>query len=123
VLGVVIAPAEAKLPIPVSYATRASAGRRPGLGFALEIYSSLSRRPVVRGHRVAVTGEISSTAPSPRSAASSRRRSAPPTPGLTSSWSPRRTPPRRAAGPARAADLPVGTFAEALDALEALPAA
>jgi PDZ domain-containing protein len=124
VLGVVIAPAEAKLPIPVTYATQGVGGPSAGLGFALEIYSALSRRPVVRGHRVAVTGEIfldGTVAP----IGGIKQK----TFGAADAGADVFLVPEENAAEARRwaknglRIVPVGTFAEALDALSALPAA
>jgi PDZ domain-containing protein len=58
VIGVQIAPPDVTLPVPVSYRTGDVGGPSAGLAFALEIYSALSRRKIVQGHRVAVTGSL-----------------------------------------------------------------
>ncbi len=124
VLGVVIAPAEAKLPIPVKYSTQGVGGPSAGLGFALEIYSALSGRSVVRGHRVAVTGEIGMDGTvSPIGGIKQK------TFGAAEAGADVFVVPEDNAAEARrwARDglriVAVGTFAEALDALEDLPAA
>ena len=45
-------------PVPVKISTPGIGGPSAGLAFALEIYDSLSGRKLLRGHRIAVTGEI-----------------------------------------------------------------
>jgi PDZ domain-containing protein len=47
------------LPVPVAYTIGDVEGPSAGLAFALEVYSSLTGRKLVDGHRVAVTGELS----------------------------------------------------------------
>ena len=47
-----------KLPVPVRIDTGDIGGPSAGLGFALEIYDSLSGRQLLRGHKIAVTGEL-----------------------------------------------------------------
>ncbi|CAA9551903.1 MAG: hypothetical protein AVDCRST_MAG79-2775 [uncultured Thermoleophilia bacterium] len=124
VLGVIIAPAEAKLPIPVRYETEGVGGPSAGLGFALEIYSALAKRSVVRGHRVAVTGEILMDGTVAPIGGIKQK-----TFGATDADADVFLVPEENAAEARrwAEDglriVPVGTFAEALDALAELPAA
>ncbi len=123
VLGVVIAPAEADLPIPVEYETQGVGGPSAGLGFALEIYSSLSKRSVVRGHRVAVTGEIALDGTVGPIGGIKQK-----TFGAADADADVFLVPEENAAEARrwAEDgleiVPVGTFAEALTALARLPA-
>jgi PDZ domain-containing protein len=50
--------AQITLPVDVKYATESIGGPSAGLPFALEIYNALSNRSLVRGHRIAATGEI-----------------------------------------------------------------
>ncbi len=48
-----------RLPVPVRFSTPGIGGPSAGLAFALEIYRSLSpQRNLLRGHKIAVTGEI-----------------------------------------------------------------
>jgi Lon-like protease len=47
-----------KLPVPVKIDTGDIGGPSAGLGFALEIYDSLSGRQLLHGHKIAVTGEL-----------------------------------------------------------------
>jgi Lon-like protease len=47
-----------KLPVPVKIDTGDIGGPSAGLGFALEIYDSLSGRQLLQGHKIAVTGEL-----------------------------------------------------------------
>lgn len=47
-----------KLPVPVRIDTGDIGGPSAGLGFALEIYDALSNRQLLRGHKIAVTGEL-----------------------------------------------------------------
>jgi PDZ domain-containing protein len=46
------------IPIPVRFSTGSIGGPSAGLAFALEIYDSLSGRHLLRGHKIAVTGEL-----------------------------------------------------------------
>jgi Lon-like protease len=46
------------IPIKVRYTIRGIGGPSAGLAFALEIYDSLSGRHLLRGHRIAATGEL-----------------------------------------------------------------
>lgn len=57
-IGVDLAPPRVTLPVPVRYATGSIGGPSAGLAFALEIYASLTGRRIVGRHRVAVTGEL-----------------------------------------------------------------
>jgi PDZ domain-containing protein len=47
-----------RIPIPVRYTITGIGGPSAGLAFALEIYDSLSGRTLLRGHRIAATGEL-----------------------------------------------------------------
>ena len=47
-----------QIPIPVKFSTGSIGGPSAGLAFALEIYDSLSGRHLLRGHKIAVTGEL-----------------------------------------------------------------
>ena len=47
-----------KIPVPVHFSTGDIGGPSAGLAFALEIYDSLSGRHLLRGHKIAVTGEL-----------------------------------------------------------------
>ena len=47
-----------KLPVHVHFTTGGIGGPSAGLAFALEIYDSLSGRHLLRGHKIAVTGEL-----------------------------------------------------------------
>jgi Lon-like protease len=60
IIGVSIADAVriGKIPVPVRIDTGDIGGPSAGLGFALEIYDSLSGRQLLRGHKIAVTGEL-----------------------------------------------------------------
>jgi len=49
----------ARIPVHVRFRTQGIGGPSAGLAFALEIYDSLSGRHLLRGHRVAATGELS----------------------------------------------------------------
>jgi Lon-like protease len=46
------------IPVKVRYTIRGIGGPSAGLAFALEIYDSLSGRHLLRGHRIAATGEL-----------------------------------------------------------------
>jgi Lon-like protease len=46
------------IPVKVHYTIRGIGGPSAGLAFALEIYDSLSGRHLLRGHRIAATGEL-----------------------------------------------------------------
>jgi PDZ domain-containing protein len=60
VIGVSIADAVrvGRIPIHVNFSTGDIGGPSAGLAFALEIYDALSGRHLLRGHRIAVTGEL-----------------------------------------------------------------
>jgi PDZ domain-containing protein len=59
VMGVAIEDdADITLPVEVEYETESIGGPSAGLPFALEIYNALSDRQLVRGHRIAATGEL-----------------------------------------------------------------
>jgi PDZ domain-containing protein len=60
VIGVSIADAVrvGRTPIHVGFSTGDIGGPSAGLAFALEIYDALSGRHLLRGHRIAVTGEL-----------------------------------------------------------------
>jgi PDZ domain-containing protein len=47
-----------RIPVKVHYTIRGIGGPSAGLAFALEIYDSLSGRHLLRGHRIAATGEL-----------------------------------------------------------------
>jgi Lon-like protease len=47
-----------RIPIHVRYTIHGIGGPSAGLAFALEIYDSLSGRTLLRGHRIAATGEL-----------------------------------------------------------------
>jgi Lon-like protease len=47
-----------RIPIHVTFSTGDIGGPSAGLAFALEIYDALSGRHLLRGHRIAVTGEL-----------------------------------------------------------------
>jgi PDZ domain-containing protein len=47
-----------RIPIKVHYSIQGIGGPSAGLSFALEIYDSLSGRHLLRGHRIASTGEL-----------------------------------------------------------------
>ena len=47
-----------RIPIKVHYSIEGIGGPSAGLAFALEIYDSLSGRHLLRGHRIAATGEL-----------------------------------------------------------------
>jgi PDZ domain-containing protein len=47
-----------RIPIHVRYTINGIGGPSAGLAFALEIYDSLSGRTLLRGHRIAATGEL-----------------------------------------------------------------
>jgi Lon-like protease len=47
-----------RIPIHVKFSTGDIGGPSAGLAFALEIYDALSGRHLLRGHRIAVTGEL-----------------------------------------------------------------
>jgi PDZ domain-containing protein len=47
-----------KIPVKVRYTISGIGGPSAGLAFALEIYDSLSGRHLLRGHRIAATGEL-----------------------------------------------------------------
>ena len=46
------------IPVHVHFSTGGIGGPSAGLAFALEIYDSLSGRHLLRGHKIAVTGEL-----------------------------------------------------------------
>lgn len=46
------------IPVKVHYSIQGIGGPSAGLAFALEIYDSLSGRQLLRGHRIAATGEL-----------------------------------------------------------------
>lgn len=48
-----------RIPVPVKFLTQGIGGPSAGLAFALDIYDALSGRKLLRGHRIAVTGELS----------------------------------------------------------------
>ena len=48
----------ARVPVKVHYSISGIGGPSAGLAFALEIYDSLSGRHLLRGHRIAATGEL-----------------------------------------------------------------
>jgi PDZ domain-containing protein len=48
-----------RIPIHVRFLTQGIGGPSAGLAFALDIYDALSGRRLLRGHRIAVTGELS----------------------------------------------------------------
>ena len=48
-----------KIPVHVRFLTQGIGGPSAGLAFALDIYDALSGRKLLRGHRIAVTGELS----------------------------------------------------------------
>jgi PDZ domain-containing protein len=47
-----------RIPVRVTYSIHGIGGPSAGLAFALEIYDSLSGRRLLRGHRIAATGEL-----------------------------------------------------------------
>jgi PDZ domain-containing protein len=60
IIGVTIGDAirVGSIPIHVGYTIHGIGGPSAGLAFALEIYDSLSGRDLLRGHRIAATGEL-----------------------------------------------------------------
>jgi PDZ domain-containing protein len=123
VMGVAVQDdAEITLPVKVTYSTKSIGGPSAGLPFALEIYNALSNRSLARGHRIAATGTIAldgtvgAIGAAEQKAIGAYQAGADvflvPTDNLAAA---------RASAPKGLTIIPVGTFDQALAAINALP--
>jgi Lon-like protease len=114
--------ADITLPVAVKYETQSIGGPSAGLPFALEIYNALSDRSLVRGHRIAATGEIALDGSVGEIGAAEQKAIGAREAGADVFLVPAGNyDAARRSAPAGLKIIPVRTFQEALDAIAALP--
>ncbi len=112
-----------KIPVKVRYSISGIGGPSAGLAFALEIYDSLSGRHLLRGHRIAATGELDPVGDVIEIGGAKQKALGAIEAGADTFIVPKGNvaAARRAAG-AKLKVIGVSTFAQALAAIRALPA-
>jgi Lon-like protease len=113
-----------RIPVKVHYTITGIGGPSAGLAFALEIYDSLSGRHLLRGHRIAATGELDPLGDVIEIGGAKQKALGAIQAGADTFLVPKANvaEARKAAG-GKLRVIGVGTFAQALAAIHALPPA